>query len=68
MTWSTCLHRGNGYKSNAKCYNVVLGNQNKNFYPHEIGQVDTVLKGKKDKLNDYDQKCHVQAPGIGLNK
>lgn len=40
----------------------------KHFYPHEIGQVDTVLKGKKDKLNDYDQKCHVQAPGIGLNK
>lgn len=40
----------------------------KHFYPQEIGQVDTVLKGKKDKLNDYDQKCHVQAPGIGLNK
>lgn len=40
----------------------------KHFYPHEIGQVDTVLKGKKDKWNDYDQKCHVQALGIGLNK
>lgn len=40
----------------------------KHFYPHEIKNSVNLTKGKKDKLNDYDQKCHVQAPGIGLNK
>lgn len=40
----------------------------KHFYFHEIGQVATATKGKKDKWNDYDQKCHVQALRLGLNK